>query len=218
MLVKTKKDLKKIESAALKRYAVSISLLLFALFMFSAKSAFASNIYFNRYYVSLNGGIADTSISGISSKSGGTYNITLGKNFNMNKIVIGGGLLLGYADNGSYSYSYGNASLHSAYYGIFLKGGYAYHNFMPFVKLGYIDYAFVGTSSTGTQCFDIEGDTECDDAQYVSSMSSEGGLMYGAGVEYLFNPAWGLTAQYFGGALSDSDKVNSFTIGIDYNF
>ena len=207
----------KFKPAKLTAFAVLIAAV-FLLGLSAGKVYASSNSYFNDYYVSLNGGLAETSLSGLSSKSGGTYNITIGKNFNMNKIIVGGGLLLGYSDNGSYSYAGESASLHSAYYGIFLKGGYDYHDFMPFIKLGYIDYGFVGTSSTGTQCFDIEGDTECDDVQYVSSMSSEGGLMYGAGLEYLFNPRWGLTAQYFGGALSDSDKVNSFTIGINYNF
>lgn len=207
----------KLKHARLSAFAVLIAVML--LLGLSAGRVYASSYSnYNDYYVSLNGGLAETSISGISSKSGGTYNIAIGKNFNMNKIIVGGGLLLGYADNGSYSYSGASASLHSMYYGIFLKGGYDYHNLMPFIKLGYVDYAFVGTSNTGTQCFDIEGDTECDNAQYVSSMSSEGGLLYGAGVEYLFNPSWGVTAQYFGGALSDSDKVNNFTIGIDYNF
>ncbi|MHB1644893.1 MAG: hypothetical protein EVG15_00805 [Candidatus Acididesulfobacter diazotrophicus] len=197
---------------------LSVLTLFFALAAFSVKTAFASNLYYNNYYLGLNGGLASTSLSGISSKSGGTYNLTFGKNFNINKMIIGGGVFLGYADNGSYSYSNASASLHSAYYGIFLKGGYDYHNIMPFVKLGYIDYAFVGTSNTGTYCFDIEGSTECSNASYVSNMSSEGGLLYGAGVEYMFNPNWGVTAQYFGGALSGSDKVNNFTIGIDFNF
>lgn len=207
----------KFKPAKLPVFAVLVAAM-FLLGLTAGKVYASSYSNFNDYYVSLNGGLAETSPSGLSSKSGGTYNITLGKNFNMNKIIVGGGLLLGYADNGSYSYSGVSASLHSMYYGIFLKGGYDYHNFMPFVKLGYIDYAFVGTSNTGTYCFDIEGNTECDNAQYVSSMSSEGGLLYGAGVEYLFNPSWGVTAQYFGGALSGSDKVNNFTIGIDYNF
>lgn len=202
----------------MKKMYVFIIAVLFAAVLSVAGKAFAFSPYYNNYYVSLNGGIADTSPSGLSSTSGGTYNITLGKNYNFNNVVIGAGALLGYADNGSYTYNnydgYGynvKESLSSAYYGVFVKGGYAFNNIMPFVKLGYIGYSFdYSTSYSGLYGNSYSG--------YTSPIGSEGGLLYGAGIEYMINPSWGVTAQYFGAALSGSDNINNFTVGIDFNF
>ena len=196
---KTRLKLKSVK-AKLSIFAVLIA----AMFLLglSAGRVYASSYYFNDYYASLNGGLAETSPSGLSSKSGGTYNLSVGKNYNLNKFVIGGGAVLGYASNGSYTVNTVSVSVDSAYYGAFVKGGYAYKNIMPFVKLGYIGYSFNASTS------------------YDSSvpLTSEGGLLYGAGVEYMFTPNWGVTAQYFGASLSGGDKVNSFTAGVDFNF
>jgi hypothetical protein len=198
---------------------LSVFLIMLAAVIFMAGRVYAYNPpYYNNYYVSLNGGLAETSPSGLSSKSGGTYNFTFGKNYNINNIVIGGGAVLGYASNGSYTVDnfdgYGDnatASVDSVYYGIFIKGGYDYDNIMPFVKLGYVGYAFGATSS-------YSGPYGNDYASYSTPLASEGGLLYGAGVEYMFNPNWGVTAQYFGTSLSGGDKVNNFTLGVDFNF
>ncbi len=201
-----------------------LSVFLFMLAAIAFFTAVAGRVYassysnFNDYYVSLNGGLAETSPSGLSSKSGGTYNLSLGKNFNLNGFVIGGGAVLGYASDGSYTVDnydgYGDnatASVDSVYYGVFVKGGYAYKNIMPFVKLGYIGYSFGASYSYSG----IYGNYY---ATYSTPLTSEGGLLYGAGVEYLITPNWGITAQYFGTSLSGGDKVNSFTAGVDFNF
>ncbi len=187
-----------------------------AIFMAGAGKVYASS-YYNDYYVSLNGGLAETSPSGVSSKSGGTFNLSFGKNYNLNNVVIGGGAILGYASNGSYTVDnfdgYGDnakVSAHSTYYGIFVKGGYDYNNIMPFVKLGYIGYTFSSSVS-------YSGPYSNQYASYSAPLSSKGGLLYGAGVEYMFNPNWGVTAQYFGVSLSGG-KINNFTVGIDLNF
>jgi hypothetical protein len=202
----------------MKKMYVFIVAVMFAAVLSFAGKVYAFSPYYNNYYVSLNGGIADTSPSGLSSTSGGTYNLTLGKNYNFNNIVIGAGALLGYADNGSYTYNnydgYGDnvkESLSSAYYGVFVKGGYAFNNIMPFVKLGYIGYSFNDSTSYSGPYGNYYGG-------YSSSIGSESGLLYGAGIEYMINPSWGVTAQYFGAALSGSDKINNFTVGIDFNF
>jgi len=197
---------------------LSVFLIMLAAVIFMAGRVYAYNPYYNNFYVSLNGGLAETSPSGLSSKSGGTYNLTFGKNYNINNIVIGGGAVLGYASNGSYTVDnfdgYGDnatASVDSVYYGIFIKGGYDYDNIMPFVKLGYVGYSFGATYSYSGP-YGNYYDT------YSTPLTSEGGLLYGAGVEYMFNPNWGVTAQYFGTSLSGGDKVNNFTLGVDFNF
>ena len=202
---------------------LSILLIMFAavaIFMAGAGRVYASSYSnFNDYYISLNGGLAETSPSGLSSKSGGTYNLSFGKNFNLNRFVIGGGAMLGYSSNGSYTVDnfdgYGDnatASVDSVYYGVFVKGGYAYKNIMPFVKLGYVGYSFGATYSYSGQYYSLYN------TSYSTPLTSEGGLLYGAGVEYLITPNWGVTAQYFGASLSGGDKVNNFTIGVDFNF
>ncbi len=190
-----------------------------AFFATGAVRVYASSYSnFNDYYMSLNGGLAETSSSGLSSESGGTYNLSFGKNFNLNRFVIGGGAMLGYSSNGSYTVNnfdgYGDnatASIDSVYYGVFVKGGYDYKNIMPFVKLGYIGYSF-GAS------YSYSGPYDSYYATYSTPITSEGGLLYGAGVEYLITPNWGVTAQYFGASLSGGDKVNNFTLGVDFNF
>ena len=177
-----------------------LTILFAAVMLFSAK-AYAGGTDFNSYYVGINGGFLQTSPSGSSSKSGGTYNLSLGKDFNINNAVLGGGVMLGYADNGSFG---GGVSLNSVYYGAFAKGGYDINNFMPFVKLGYIGTSFNGSNGAGN--------------------STESGLLYGAGVEYMINTVWGVTAQYLGSSLSGGSngypniRVNNYTIGVDFNF
>jgi hypothetical protein len=180
-----------------------------ALIAFIAVKPGKANAYglnYSRFYVAVNGGLSSTSLgSGLSSKSGGTYNITLGDNYHMNNIVIGGGALLGYADNGSYSGSYDGSgysfNVNSVYYGAFVKGGYDYDNFTPFVKVGYIGYSFTSSDNTA-----------------IYSISSEGGVLYGVGVKYSFTRNWGVTAQYMGASLSSSYRANNYLIGIDYSF
>ncbi|MHB8232497.1 MAG: outer membrane protein [bacterium] len=184
----------------MKKLTIFIIAVMFGLVLFVSGKAYADNLYYNNYYVGVNGGVSETAPSGLSSKSGGTYNITLGKNVNMNNIVIGGGVLLGYANNGNYS----GTSVNSVYYGAFVKGGYAFNNIMPFVKLGYIGTSFNASNGGGN--------------------STESGLLYGAGVEYMFNPTWGVTAQYLGTSLSNGSngfpniRVNNYMIGLDFNF
>jgi opacity protein-like surface antigen len=176
-----------------------LTFLFAAVALFSAK-AYAASPDFNSYYVGINGGFLQTAPSGFSSKSGGTYNLSLGKNFNINNAVLGGGVMLGYADNGSFE----GVSINSVYYGAFVKGGYDINNFMPFVKLGYLGSSFNGSNGAGN--------------------STENGLLYGAGVEYMINTAWGVTAQYLGSSLSGGSngypniRVNNYTIGVDFNF
>ena len=187
-----------------------------AFFATGAVKVYASSYSnFNDYYISLNGGLTNISSSGLSS--GGTYNLSFGKNFNLNRrFVIGSGAMLGYSSNGSYTVNnydgYGDnakTSIDSVYYGVFVKGGYDYKNIMPFVKLGYIGYSF-GAS------YSYSGPSNSY-ATYSTPITSEGGLLYGAGVEYLITPNWGVTVQYFGASLS-VDKVNNFTLGVDFNF
>jgi hypothetical protein len=201
----------KIKIAAL---FVVAAIFTFAFTFANVSKANAYNLSYSKFYLALNGGIANTSIgNGYSNKSSGTYNLTFGDNYhlingnNNNGLVLGGGVLLGYADNGSYSYynsivnvNY-NFSVHSVYYGAFLKGGYDYDNFTPFVKLGYINYAY---AVSGNNYYGVSG--------------NEGGLLWGIGVKYSFTPNWGVTAQYMGAALSSSYRVNNYLIGIDYSF
>ncbi|MHB1646784.1 MAG: hypothetical protein EVG15_00875 [Candidatus Acididesulfobacter diazotrophicus] len=206
-----KYSVSKIKIAAL---LVIAAIFTFAFTFANVSKANAYNLSYSKFYIALNGGIGNTHIgNGFSDKSGGTYNLTLGDNYhlingnNNNGVVLGGGVLLGYADNGNYSYNNNylslnyNFSVHSVYYGAFLKGGYDYDNFTPFVKLGYINYAFVGGSNNN-----------------YYNVSDEGGFLYGVGVKYSFTPNWGVTAQYMGAALSSSYRVNNYLIGIDYSF
>ncbi len=192
----------------------------FAFTFANVSKANAYNLSYSKFYFALNGGIGNTHIgNGYSDKSSGTYNLTFGDNYhlingdNNNGIVLGGGVLLGYADNGSYSYYNGsvnasyNFSVHSVYYGAFLKGGYDYDNFTPFVKLGYINYGFVSSNNyNGNYNYNYY------------SVSDEGGFLYGAGVKYSFTPNWGVTVQYMGASLSSSYRINNYLIGIDYSF
>jgi hypothetical protein len=193
------------------------------LFIFVALIAFiaikpgkanAYGLNYSKFYVAVNGGLGSTSLgSGYSTKSRGTYNISLGDNYHLNKIVVGGGVSLGYADDGSFDNNYyGNAysiSVDSVYYAAFVKGGYDYHNITPFVKLGYIDYAYTTSYSYAEPQYNYSG---------VSGVSSEGGILYGVGVKYAFTPNWGVTAQYMGASLSSSITVNNYLIGVDYSF
>jgi hypothetical protein len=195
-----------------------IFVLAFTLTLISGGKAHAQGNYFNDYYVSLNGGVIQTSPSGLSSNSGGTINMSLGKNFNFGGLVIGGSANIGYASNGSWAYNnfdgYGDnetSSLYSVYYSAAIKAGYAFKNVMPFVKLGYIGYTYDVSYSYSGPYGNYYGAS-------VSPVSSEGGLLYGAGVEYMFNRNWGVTAQYFGTSLSGSDRTNNYTIGVDFNF
>lgn len=195
---------------------VVAAMFIFAFTIANVSKANADNLSYSKFYFALNGGIGNTDIgNGFSNKSSGTYNLTFGDNYHLNNLVIGGGVLLGYADNGSYSYdnntggvnTYYNFSVHSVYYGAFLKAGYDFNNITPFVKLGYINYGFVSSN---------------DNNGYYNynyySVSNEGGLLYGIGVKYSFNPNWGITAQYMGASLSSSYKMNNYLIGIDYSF
>ncbi len=172
-----------------------------ALVAFIALKPGKANAYglnYSKFYVAVNGGLSSTSLGGgLSSKSGGTYNFTLGDNYHINNIVIGGGALLGYADNGSYS----GFNVNSVYYGAFVKGGYDYENFTPFVKVGYIGYSYSTSNNTVSY-----------------SISSEGGVLYGIGVKYSFTRNWGVTAQYMGASLSSSYRENNYLIGVDYSF
>ncbi|MHB1680602.1 MAG: outer membrane protein [bacterium] len=200
----------KIKIAAL---LVVAAIFAFAFTFANVSRANAYNLSYSKFYLALNGGIGNTSIgNGYSNKSSGTYNLTFGDNYHSNNLVIGGGVLLGYADNGSYSYNggvnaYYNFSVHSVYEGAFLKGGYDFNNLTPFVKLGYINYGFVSSNNyNGTYNY------------HYYSVNDEGGLLYGIGVKYSFTPNWGVTAQYMGASLSSSYRVNNYLIGIDYSF
>lgn len=220
--MKTQKRNRKYSGSKIKIAALFVvaAIFTFAFTFANVSKANAYNLSYSKFYLALNGGIGNTSIgNGYSNKSSGTYNLTFGDNYhlingnNNNGLVLGGGVLLGYADNGSYSYydstlnaNY-NFSVHSVYYGAFLKGGYDYDNFTPFVKLGYINYGFVASNNNnGTNNYSYY------------SVNNEGGLLWGIGVKYSFNPNWGITAQYMGAALSSSFRVNNYLIGIDYSF
>jgi opacity protein-like surface antigen len=182
----------------------SIFLILLVLFsavvLFSGKSyAYGSN--FNSFYVGINGGFLQTGPSGLSSKTGGTYNISAGKDVNINNLILGGGVMLGYSDNGTWS----GESMNSVYYGAFVKGGYDLNNnLMPFIKVGYIGDSFNGSHGLGN--------------------STENGVLYGAGVKYMINRPWGVTVQYVGSSLSGGGnnypniRINSYMIGVDYSF
>ncbi|MHB1755872.1 MAG: outer membrane protein [bacterium] len=193
---------------------VIAAILIFTFAIANVSKANADNSSYSKFYFALNGGIGNTHIgNGFPNKSSGTYNLTFGDNYHLNNFVIGGGVLLGYADNGSYSYNdgsvnaYYNFSVHSVYYGAFLKGGYDFNNITPFVKLGYINYGFVSSNNNNGYY----------NYSYYN-VSNEGGLLYGIGVKYSFNPNWGITAQYMGTSLSNSYRVNNYLIGIDYSF
>ncbi len=213
---KTKTKKQKI-NFILTTFALMLALAFSTALLYGGK-AYAQSNYFNDYYVGINGGVVQTSPSGLSSKSGGTINMSLGKNFNFNNFVVGGEATLGYASNGSWTYNnfdgYGDnetSSLYSIYYSAAVKAGYAAGNVMPFIKLGYIGYTYdVTYSYSGPYGNFYESG--------VSPVSSEGGLLYGAGIEYMFNRNWAVTAQYFGASLSGSDRTNNFTLGMDFNF
>ena len=186
-----------------KKFIVFFTFIALEAFMaFKPGKANAYGLNYSKFYIAVNGGLGSTSLgSGFSSKSGGTYNFTLGDNYHMNNIVIGGGALLGYADNGSYSDNGNSFNVHSVYYGAFVKGGYDYENFTPFVKVGYIGYSYSTSSNSSSY-----------------SISSEGGVLYGVGVKYSFTNNWGVTAQYMGASLSSSIRENNYLIGVDYSF
>ena len=100
---KTKTKKQKI-NFILSAFAVTLALAFSAALLYGGK-AYAKSNYFNSYYMSMNGGVAQTSLSGVSSKSGATFNMSLGKNFNFNNFVIGGEATLGYANNGSWTFN-----------------------------------------------------------------------------------------------------------------
>jgi hypothetical protein len=180
-----------------------ILIALFTLVTLKPSRANAYGLNYSKFYVGINGGIASTSLgNGLSTKSRGTYNLTIGDNYHMNNVVIGGGALLGYASDGSYSGSGYSFNVNSVYYGAFVKGGYNYENFTPFVKVGYIGYSYSISNNNN----------------YSYSIGSEGGVLYGVGVKYSFTSNWGVTAQYMGASLSSSYKENNYLIGIDYSF
>ena len=134
----------KLKSAGFAAAIVIAVVFLFSLAAVNIGKAYADSPYFNDFYMSLNGGAVQSTSSG-QSISGGTVNLSLGKNYNFGGLVIGGVLNGGYASNGSLTYDnydgYGDnatASIYSVYYSAAVKAGYAISNFMPFVKLGYI--------------------------------------------------------------------------------
>ena len=191
---------------------------------FGIKTAYAQkNTYFNSYYVGINGGIAQATPNGLSSTSGGTINLSIGKNFNLNNFIIGGEAMLGYANNGSWTDNnfdeYGDnaiLSVHSWYYAVALKAGYAIKNIMPFIKLGYIEYKYNGNISYSGQYSSYYYYLNAPTSIFINA----NGLLYGIGLEYMINKNWGLTAQYFGTLLNASGEVhmNNYTIGLSYNF
>ncbi len=204
----------KCSGSKIKIAALFVVAAIFTFTFANVSKANAYNLSYSKFYLALNGGIGNTSIgNGYSNKSSGTYNLTFGDNYHANNLVIGGGVLLGYADNGSYSYNNSsvdvnyNFSVHSVYEGAFLKGGYDFNNLTPFVKLGYINYGFISSNN-------YNGNS----SYTYTSVSDEGGLLYGIGVKYSFTPNWGVTAQYMGASLSSSYRVNNYLIGIDYSF
>ncbi|HED05446.1 MAG TPA: porin family protein [Ignavibacteria bacterium] len=193
--------------------------LAFSLIFFMPK-AHAQGKYFNSYYIGFNLGVIKASDSGSPTLSGGTDNLSFGKNINIDNIVIGGDVALGYSDNGSYTEDnfdgYGDnvtSKISSTYFAAALKAGYVFKKVMPFVKLGYIG-----------ERYKLKGSVA---GPYSSSYSSASisktgnGILYGAGVEYMFNRTWGVIAQYSGTSMSiDSSnvKTNAYTLGVNYNF
>ncbi len=216
-------------STSIRAIGISSAVLLLALafsLMFFMPKAHAQDKYFNSYYIGFNLGGIHTSPSGSPSISGVTDNLSFGKNINVNNIVIGSEVTLGYSANGSYIMNnidiYGDSAtfkISSTYFTIAVKAGYAFKNIMPFVELGYIgghykdSLSFAGPySSAYTQ---------------ASGSSNGNGILYGAGVEYMFNHAWGIIAQYSGASMSidnvtgtgsSNAKTNSYTLGLTYNF
>ena len=206
----------------MKTKLVTFIIIFTAMLLTYGATAYAQNTYFNSYYVSINGGLTQTTPNGVSSKTGDTINMSVGKNFNFNNLVIGGEATLGYGYNGNWTLNnvdgYGDnlsSSIHSYYYALALKGGYAMQNIMPFIKLGYISYTYNGNLNYSGQYSNYLNDN------LTHSLSVNGsGLLYGVGIEYMINQNWGITAQYLGSSLSGSGKGhnNNYTVGLSYNF
>ena len=74
---KTKTKKQKI-NFILTTFALMLTLAFSAALLYGGK-AYAQSNYFNDYYVGINGGVVQTSPSGLSSKSGGTINMSLEK-------------------------------------------------------------------------------------------------------------------------------------------
>ena len=205
----------------MKTKLVTFIIIFTAMLLTYGATAYAQNTYFNSYYVSINGGLAQTTPNGTSSKTGNTVNISVGKNFNFNNWIIGGEATLGYTNNGNWTYNNidgyndnATLSIHSWYYTAALKAGYAINNIMPFIKLGYIHYTYNGNISYSGQYSSYYTNAP-------TTMSTNGsGLLYGIGLEYMINQNWGITAQYFTTLLNASGKVynKNYTVGLSYNF
>ncbi len=218
-----KKFSKSASTRVISTSAAVLALTLVFSFMFLTAKAYAGTKYFNSYYLSINAGGVQIKPENLKGLSVGTLNLSFGKNFNINKFVIGGEVTLG--DTGSTTWIFENfdgygdklkGALTKNYYFIAaIKAGYAFKNIMPFVKLGYIDHSdHTILSVSGPYSYDYSP---------ISKNETRHGMMYGAGIEYMFNRTWGISAQYFGASLSggtyhEKIKINSYTIGVDYNF
>lgn len=216
--------MKKTKTNILTSFA-AILVLAFSIMLLYSGKAYAQNNYFNNYYASVNGGMTLITPGGVtlitptefSSKSGGTANISLGKNYNFNNYIIGDEVSLGYENSHSWTVNnfdgYGDnttLTLHSIYYIAAIKAGYAMNNIMPFVKLGYIGDEYNASASFSGPYSNLYGS--------MSHNSYEGGLLYGIGVEYMLNQNWGMQAQYSNALLAGKDRMENFTLGISYNF
>ncbi|MFW0885053.1 outer membrane protein [Candidatus Acidulodesulfobacterium sp. H_13] len=211
-----KKFSKSASTRVISTSAAVLALTLVFSFMFLTAKAYAGTKYFNSYYLSINAGGVQIKPENLKGHSVGTLNLSFGKNFNINKFVIGGEVTLGDTGNTTWIKNnfdgYGDnvkGALTKNYYFIAaIKAGYAFKNIMPFVKLGYLDYSDHAILS-------VSGPYSYAYSAYfpISKNETSHSIMYGAGIEYMFNRTWGISAQYIGASF-----INSYTIGVDYNF
>lgn len=220
-----KKNVKKTFKAGTLYLRVTIALLTLFLFSFlagllTAGKAYAEKNYFNDFYVSINGGIGDTKLAvpsvNFPSRSGGTYNLAIGKDwdftrFGVPNFILGGEVYGGYSSYGSFTAYTSNgiidAKTSAWYYAADVKAGYVINRtLMPFLKGGYIGYNY---------SWSLQGPGA---AGEPTPFSNRYGFLYGGGVEYNFYQNWGVTLQYIGTSLNSSSKTSNYTLGIVYAF
>lgn len=136
-------------------------------------------------------------VTGVDKKSATAYGLEGGYNWNRGNFLLGVNGFIDSNDSAGHNpapFSYGSSA-----YGLDLKLGLPSGSWLPYAKLGYAQ---------------TDGDG-------AASAIGDGGVHFGLGVEYKFNPNWSVAGEYTAtSAETGAQKLtnDNFTIGLNYYF